>query len=132
MGRSFAGVCQEAHPVCLAPGRNPHLTTIYDVFIPLSHGRCLDIYFKTQEIKGYSCEGEVYQSSYDWQGHSLALRQKTIWFSLLLLCPITLPGHKAKQSRKLLEGKPGKQDYFSHLPLGGVFIQVDESRKLPK
>lgn len=38
--------------------------------------------------------------------------------------------HKADPSRQLLEDKPGKPHHFSHPPLGGVFILVDENRKL--
>lgn len=60
-------------------------------------------------------------------GRSLPGSQKTIWFSPIPHCPITLPGHKANQSGQLLEGKPGEQDHFSHLPLDGVFIPVDDS-----
>lgn len=129
MGRPFTGVCQQAHPVRLASGHSPHLTIIYDVFIPFFYS-CLDVYFKTEEMKGYSCEGGVGWSLYNWQSHSFSLRKTTnIWFSLLTPPPgpLTLPA--CTRLGQLLKGTQGKRDHFSHPPLGRVFILADESKK---
>lgn len=127
MGRSFTGVCQQAHPVRLAPRRSPHLTTIYDIFIAFSHRCRLDIYFKTQEMKCYSCEGGISWSLYD-----LLSDRQLVFGSPFIPPKSSNPSrlHNGDPSGRLLEGEPGNPDHFSHPPLGGVFIPVDEGRKL--